>query len=114
MWTAGILEIQYAEAVFLSMKFTDNYSIDATAYPGGRFSSGAGPIFIDNSACSGNENRLFDCPYDMHTADCTHAEDAGLRCSGRCEFLVFLQIYSCIVQLYIIHSVICVYCSFIQ
>ncbi len=77
-------------AVFLCIKFTYNNSIDATAYSGGRFSSGAGPIFVDNSGCSGNENRLFDCPYDMHTADCTHAEDAGLRCSGRCEFLTFL------------------------
>ena len=72
------------------IKFTDDNSIDAVAYPGGQFTSGAGPIFIDNSGCTGNEVRLFDCPYDMHTADCTHAEDAGLRCSGRRKFLVFL------------------------
>ena len=64
-----------------------NHSIDAVAYPGGQFSAGSGLIFVDNSGCTGNENRLFDCSYDMHTADCTHAEDAGLRCSGRCEFL---------------------------
>ena len=56
---------------------------DATAYPGGRFGQGTGPIFVDNSGCSGNEPRLLSCVYDTHTADCTHAEDAGLRCSGR-------------------------------
>ena len=61
--------------------------VDATAYPGGRFGQGTGPIFVDNSGCGGNEPRLLSCGYDTHTADCTHAEDAGLRCSGRREFV---------------------------
>ena len=55
------------------------------AYTDLRFGSGTGSIFIDNADCVGDELRLTSCRYDSHTADCTHAEDAGLRCSGRCK-----------------------------
>ena len=44
------------------------------------FGQGLGPIWLDNLACNGNEERLIDCGYDAHTADCAHFEDAGLRC----------------------------------
>ena len=37
-------------------------------------------IFMDNVACAGTESRLIDCPFDRHTADCVHSEDAGVRC----------------------------------
>ncbi len=59
--------------------------IDAVAYTDLRFGSGTGSIFIDNTDCVGDELRLTSCRYDTHTADCTHAEDAGLRCNGRCK-----------------------------
>ena len=59
------------------------YSIDAVAYSEANFGQGTGSIFIDNTDCVGDELRLTSCRYDNHTADCTHAEDAGLRCSGR-------------------------------
>ena len=55
------------------------------AYTDLRFGSGTGSIFIDNTDCVGDELRLISCRYDTHTADCTHAEDAGLRCNGRCK-----------------------------
>ena len=55
------------------------------AYTDLRFGSGTGSIFIDNTDCVGDELRLTSCRYDTHTADCTHAEDAGLRCNGRCK-----------------------------
>ena len=35
---------------------------------------------MDNVACAGTESRLIDCPFDRHTADCVHSEDAGVRC----------------------------------
>ena len=57
--------------------------VDAVAYTDLRFGSGTGSIFVDNTDCVGDEPRLINCRYDTHTADCTHAEDAGLRCSGR-------------------------------
>ena len=65
---------------------TFSHFVDATAYSNARFGQGSDPIFVDNTACTGSESRLLDCGYDMNTNDCTHAEDAGLRCSGRCKF----------------------------
>ena len=67
--------------------------IDATVYTDTRFGQGTGPIFVDNTGCTGVEPRLLACDYDTHTADCTHAEDAGLRCSGRCT----CRYYYCII-----------------
>ena len=61
-------------------------SADATAVPMGTFGQGTGPIYIDNSACAGTEPGLLACNYDSGTGDCTHAEDAGVRCyTGPCE-----------------------------
>ena len=61
------------------------HNTDAVAYTDARFGVGTGPIFVDNAQCTGGEPRLLACDYDTHTADCTHSEDAGLRCSGRCK-----------------------------
>ena len=35
---------------------------------------------MDNVGCTGGESRLVDCPFDRHTTDCTHDEDAGVHC----------------------------------
>ena len=53
---------------------------DAMAFPNARFGPGSGTILLDNVACTGSEERLLNCPYDSHTADCFHSEDAGIRC----------------------------------
>lgn len=55
---------------------------DAIAYSRAFFGQGSMQmnIFMDNVGCSGTENRLVVCPFDRHTADCNHAEDAGVRC----------------------------------
>ena len=55
--------------------------IDATAFSRAHFGQGSGAILLDNVACTGLEERLVNCPYDRHTADCYHYEDAGVRCS---------------------------------
>jgi len=52
----------------------------ATAYSSAAFGRGSGPILIDNVACTGRENRLIDCTFDNNTGDCSHSEDAGVRC----------------------------------
>ena len=44
------------------------------------YPAGSGPIYLDNVACSGSELTLVQCPYNTHTGDCEHREDAGVRC----------------------------------
>ena len=59
--------------------------IDAVAYqsPGSTYSQGSGPIFLDNVGCNGGESRLVDCFFDNHTTDCSHVEDAGVKCQRK-------------------------------
>ena len=45
------------------------------------FSSGIGPIFLDNVACTGTETNLADCPHrGVGIHSCVHSEDAGVIC----------------------------------
>ena len=55
--------------------------IAATAYSNARYGQGSGSILLDNVGCTGTENRLIDCYYSSHTADCSHSEDAAVYCS---------------------------------
>ena len=46
-----------------------------------RFGGGADPIWLDNVACAGDEERLADCPANpVGNHNCVHAEDAAIRC----------------------------------
>ena len=56
-------------------------SLDATAVQRAGFGLGSGPIHLDNVACTGSEAALINCTYDPITTDCSHSEDAGVRCS---------------------------------
>ena len=38
------------------------------------------PILIDNLQCRGNESNITQCVFETHTADCSHLEDAGIKC----------------------------------
>ena len=60
---------------------------DATAHSNARFGQGTGPIFLDNVACTGEEDNLTSCTYDPNTADCFHSEDAGVSCVADCTFV---------------------------
>ena len=54
---------------------------DANAYLMAHFGSGPTVIHLDDVTCTGNETSLLHCSYDIDTADCTHAQDAGVRCT---------------------------------
>ena len=56
-------------------------SADATAVQRAGFGAGSGPIHLDDVGCVGTEPGLVNCTYDPVTTDCTHIEDAGVRCS---------------------------------
>ena len=54
----------------------------ALAFSSAQFGAGAGPIFLDNVACSGSENNLLDCPHSSFIS-CYSNGNAGVRCQGR-------------------------------
>ena len=56
-------------------------SVAATPFSGALFGQGDGPIVADLAVCTGNEGRLSDCMYNLNHR-CTHANDAGVRCSA--------------------------------
>jgi hypothetical protein len=60
---------------------------DATAHSNARFGQGTGSIFLDNVACTGEEDMLTSCAYDSNTADCFHSDDAGVTCIADCMFI---------------------------
>ena len=78
-----IQEQIHASDVYVSDPFC---LTDAQAFSRAYFGQGSGPIYLDNVACGTTENRLINCSFDMNTAEDTHAEDAGVRCSGTRKF----------------------------
>ena len=53
---------------------------------------------MDNVACTGSENNLFDCLHNgLGNHNCVHSEDAGAVCSGIllcfCIVVIFLAAY---------------------
>ena len=60
---------------------------DATAHSNAHFGAGTGSIFLDNVACTGEEDMLTSCAYDSNTADCFHSDDAGVTCIADCMFI---------------------------
>lgn len=68
------------------------FQTDATAYIRAHFGQGSGAIILDDVQCTGSEDNLVDCPYDRSTLDCTHSEDAGVRCQITREFSPLLNV----------------------
>ena len=60
-----------------------SFGLGAIALTAG-FTNGAGQIWLDEVNCAGTETRLIDCPANpLGTHDCSHFEDAGVRCAGK-------------------------------
>lgn len=64
---------------------TLGFGSSGTAYGSAYFGQkSGGPIWLDNVMCTGNERTLARCGhYGIGiTRNCTHAQDAGVTCSG--------------------------------
>ena len=69
------------------LSFTDSIPIRH-----GEFGEGNGSILLDNLRCTGDEESLLECDGgEIGVHDCSHSEDAGVRCQGitttHCGFL---------------------------
>ena len=63
-----------------------SYCSDVAYFSRARFGTGSGPIYLDDVNCIGSELGLVNCSHSRHTADCTHSEDAGVRCQTNCKY----------------------------
>ena len=60
----------------------------AIAVSRAHYGEGSGPIFLDNVACSGREERLTDCVHNgLLEHNCGHHEDAGVYCQRESDLL---------------------------
>jgi hypothetical protein len=74
LWSAS-----NAEVVCRQLGFP---TTDAEAIGAAYFGAGIGAIWLDNVVCTGSETDLASCSHPAWGShDCTHNEDAGVRCS---------------------------------
>ena len=62
---------------------------DAIAVPGAAYfgrGDSSNPILLDEVACTGTEKNLDRCSF-TRDHDCTHSEDAGVRCTGEYAYI---------------------------
>ncbi len=58
--------------------------LDSVAFSGSSamFPAGTGPIHVGSLGCTGSENNLTDCSFNLDVSQCSHSNDAGLQCSS--------------------------------
>ena len=66
---------------YISTIKCDHLFTDANAYLMAHFGSGSTVIHLDDVTCTGTETSLLRCSYDIDTTDCSHTQDAGVRCT---------------------------------
>lgn len=64
--------------------------LESSAEPNSLFGPGTGAIHLDSVACTGTEDSIFNCVYDMDTSDCSHTQDAGITCQTECKLATTL------------------------
>lgn len=71
-----------AEAIVVCRQLGFSGASDVSIEAG--FGEGVGAILLDNLQCTGDEERLEDCPSNgWREENCSHQEDAGVICIGK-------------------------------
>ncbi|XP_072176095.1 scavenger receptor cysteine-rich domain-containing protein DMBT1-like [Diadema setosum] len=87
-----------AEVVCRQLEYSVN---NAKAMTGGTYGRGSGPILLNNVNCFGWESRLASCPHNgWYNHDCTHFEDAGVRCEVNIRLVGGSSLYEGRVEVY--------------
>ena len=76
------------------------FGSSGTAIGSAGFGQGSGSIWLDSVTCTGSESTLASCGHlgINITRYCSHAEDAGVRCSqlkGKIFLLLYVLLCSC-------------------
>ena len=72
-------EWDYSDAVVVCREL--GFHGEVTALSNAAFGQGSGQIWLDNVACTGNEESLSYCGHNgWGIENCGHSEDAGVRC----------------------------------
>ena len=68
-----------------------------TAYSNAYFGQGSGPILLDNVTCTGRVLTLANCEHlgFNNTKNCSHFEDAGVRCYPQGYTMYIIIIRTC-------------------
>lgn len=70
--------MEEAKVVCRQLGYPDAFS----KLDGGEVPSGSGRIWLDDIACTGKEENIGMCSHKgLGTHDCSHSEDAGVKCS---------------------------------
>ena len=83
-WSADKLGLELIVGSFSNNEWSRELDVttDAVAFQGAFFGPGIGQIILKGIDCSGDEERLLDCPTNDHgSLNCTHARDAAVACS---------------------------------
>jgi len=65
------------------------FSPTGTALSSAAFGPGTGVILLDTVTCVVGQSNIFDCRHDgFENHDCSHSEDAGVRCGSGKQIIV--------------------------
>ena len=88
-------QVQYSRVVVRDL--SSDYIIVSPdqALSNAYFGQGSGPIFLDNVTCYGTESTLLSCNSNrIGYENCSHSEDASVRCSGMINDILMLSMQS--------------------
>ena len=95
-WDTHTLEVRKPKEKLQCMQHQSGILIiKNNLFPGGQafanayFGEGNGTIFLDDVQCSSIATSILQCPSNpIGTHNCTHSDDAGVRCERKCLVII--------------------------